>query len=238
MTIAVISDIHANLPAFEAVVEDLGRLKPDKLVFLGDLVMTGSRPAEVYSLLESLKPDIWLQGNTDSWLAEIDEDWTAANERMQTVKEMTLWCAPKLSSSQKEHLASLPISQSLDCNGSLITFCHGSPSSFSAGILPSNTPAELDELTSGAPADSAFIVCGHTHHRFVIQHCELTILNFGAVSIPGEDYIKHACFGVIDIGEHISFHPKECSFNLETYCSELLEINYPGKALILEKYGL
>ena len=75
MRIAVLSDIHANVLALEAVYSDIKKQNIDLTVFLGDLVMTGPRPNEALTLLKEINPFIWLQGNTDNWLEEITNNF-------------------------------------------------------------------------------------------------------------------------------------------------------------------
>jgi len=139
MKMAVLSDIHANIFALEAVVKDIKRQKVDVIVCLGDLVMTGSRPAECYALMESLEPEVWIKGNTDDWFSEVDEAFQPANDREKRIEDLTQWSKDKLTTDQKEYLISLPINKEYNFNGIPITFCHGSPFSYSQALLP-DTP--------------------------------------------------------------------------------------------------
>ncbi|MBB6098397.1 putative phosphodiesterase [Deinobacterium chartae] len=67
MKIALVSDIHGNLLALEALLADLGRERPDQVVCLGDLATDGPRPREVIRSVRALG---WptVAGNTDTWL--------------------------------------------------------------------------------------------------------------------------------------------------------------------------
>lgn len=72
MKLAVLSDIHANLPAFEAVLEDVRAWRPDTVVFAGDGVNRGPRPAECWTLLAALaEGEGWrrLRGNHEEYVA-------------------------------------------------------------------------------------------------------------------------------------------------------------------------
>lgn len=237
MKIAVISDIHANLFALEAVVKEIKRQKVDSIVCLGDLVMTGSRPAECYSMMESLNPDVWIKGNTDDWFSEVDKSFQPANDRERKIKEMTLWSQDKLTSDQKEYLISLPISKEYNFYEIPITFCHGSPFSYSQVLLPDTPSEELDKVSDALK--TKILICGHSHIRFSMPYKDKTIINFGSVSIPGEDYIKQARYGIIhNFNGNISFQDKECDFDLEAYRKDLIDLKFPDTETILSKYGI
>ena len=75
MKIAILSDIHGNSIAFDAVISDIESLNISEIVFLGDLVVKGPSPLEVFTKLKDLKPLCWIKGNTDTWFAEINDNW-------------------------------------------------------------------------------------------------------------------------------------------------------------------
>jgi len=65
MKIAIISDIHGNLTALNAVLQDIEKQGIENFFFLGDLVMNGPNPREVMEIIEDLGPEVWIKGNTD-----------------------------------------------------------------------------------------------------------------------------------------------------------------------------
>lgn len=236
MRIAVITDVHANLPAMESIVNDMADQSPDMLVFLGDLVMTGTRPAELVDLMVSLNPAIWIKGNTDDWLKVIEDDYKAADERESIILEMNAWAKDRLDDSQIRTVIDRPISQGFETESHSLTFCHGSPGSYSYGILP-DKPA--DELRSElAEFEGKTLICGHTHRRFVMRYEDRTIVNFGAVSIPGDDKSQLARYGIVDVvKDRVSFKQRSCEYDCRACLNEYRTMNYPDYKTIWAKFG-
>jgi predicted phosphodiesterase len=75
MKIAIISDIHGNNVALMEVLKDIKRRRIEEVIFLGDLVMVGTQPQEVFETIEEIKPIVWINGNTDLWLNEVCDGW-------------------------------------------------------------------------------------------------------------------------------------------------------------------
>src|ERR687888_743168 len=90
MRLALISDIHGNDVAFEAVVADLERLEPDILVSLGDVAQGGAEPAQTLERLRALGART-VMGNSDAFLLEVPADSPEpVTERQLEVREWTL----------------------------------------------------------------------------------------------------------------------------------------------------
>lgn len=237
MKLAVLSDIHANIYALEAIAKELKTQNVDSVIFLGDLVMTGSRPADCFSLLESLNPVVWIKGNTDAWLEEVDEDFKPSDDREKLIMDRTNWCREKLNREQIDFLADRTIFREYTIGGQNVLLYHGSPRSFSESILPDTDPSVLDEIICGT--ESKIIICGHTHVRFSMIYRDSYMVNFGSVSIPVEDRTRHARYGIIhDFNGILSFQDKEVDYDFDSYRRDLLQSGYPGAGLILEKYGV
>ncbi len=203
MKIAVISDIHANLLAFEAVVADMKRAAPDFVVFLGDLVVTGPRPKECFELLKTLHPTAWILGNTDDWLREgLDDtsDVIPPTKHELLVRRMSDFAHDRLDETDRAFLLARPVSryfsfpaiESADTSfkydrtpflaDSGMTCCHGSPTSYSQAIHPGITAEVMDAAIKGARGH--VMACGHTHYRVCFSHNGVSVFNFGSVSMP------------------------------------------------------
>jgi predicted phosphodiesterase len=139
MRIAILSDVHANSLALEAVYSDIRSQRIDEVVFLGDLVMTGPRPREAHSLMKEMNPVVWLQGNTDNWAEAVNGDFVPSNDKEEFIKKLNDFACSRLGEAERHDLAGRPIMQAMNLGGMDFTFCHGSPASFSQGILP-DTP--------------------------------------------------------------------------------------------------
>lgn len=235
MKIAILSDIHGNLPALESIIKDLREQKADRIVFLGDLVMTGPRPSEVFRLLAELHPDIWIRGNTDEWITEAD-DFHPRTDQEKLIKEITLWARDRLSGEQQQFLLDRKIYEEKVYGGFTIGFCHGSPKSSSERLLPDSDSAFLSEELEESTA--RIILCGHTHLRFTLHHNNGIIKNFGSVSLPVSDHSRYGRYGILHIGDTVGFEDRDCEYDLEKFLKDIERVDYPGKSMILPKYGI
>jgi len=114
MRLAVISDVHGNLPALEAVVADIKKRQVDSTVNLGDCVTSPLWPKETFEALQSLRlPTV--RGNHDRWIEEFPEDKLSSAGR---------FARNALTSEQRQTLYNLPSRINL---GDGILACHGTP---------------------------------------------------------------------------------------------------------------
>ncbi|TFG79962.1 MAG: metallophosphoesterase [Spirochaetales bacterium] len=237
MRIAVLSDVHANFLALDAVYADMQAQRIDETVFLGDLVMTGPRPGECYSLLERMKPAVWIQGNTDNWLEEIDESFVPKDEKEAFQKSLNDYAAEALGKAQKENLIGKPISQDAVFGSVHFTFCHGTPTSFSRGL---DLRLDLDELDSIAESCGAAVVCcGHTHTRLFMRHGNMSVCNFGSVSLPSGDDGRMARYGIIEIrgSGSMGFECRDIAYDIDAFFADMTDSGYPGLEFVRKKYG-
>ena len=178
MRVAVLSDIHGNLPALEAVLEQVARETPDLVVVCGD-VASGPLPVETLTVLMAL-PDVrFLHGNADrSLVAGFD-----GSAKPRLAGPAADWCAAQLSKEHRDFLASFPAEVRLEIDGlGRVLFCHGSPRG-DEEIMTAATPEDrLREMTGGSDAD--VIVCGHTHMQFDRTVDGVRIVNPGSVGMP------------------------------------------------------
>lgn len=235
MKIAVLSDVHGNLHALEAVYQDLKQESVDKVVFLGDLIMSGPRPNEVYDLMDYISPDIWIKGNTDDNFSLI-EDFKPETEYERVLKSMRLWALDLFPESKQKRLLGLPIVQEFHYNKVKIDFCHGTPKTHSKAIMPEKGieffSSELSDLTSHA------VICGHSHLRFSMLWSNILFKNFGSLSLPNRDQSKLARYGIINIDDTISFYDKDIEYNFDAYIKDMKSLNFPGIPNIFPKYGI
>lgn len=160
MRIAVISDIHGNYFAFDAVLADMRHRAIDQVACLGDAIQGGAQPGETVQRLRELGCPV-VMGNADAWLLTGKE--TSSNE---TVSEQQLavreWSLAQLSDEDKAFIAQFQptIEIMMEADQKLLCF-HGSPHSFDDILLP-NTPEEVfQKVLSGF--DAKLLTGGHTH---------------------------------------------------------------------------
>lgn len=182
MRLAIIADIHGNLPALEAVLADVAAQQVDQLVVAGDLVNRGPQSA---AILERLVPfglptilgnheDLlsqFIDGRVDpAWL---DDPWWAA----------TRFAAREIGTAWLPYMTALPSYILFEESGiTPLRIVHGSPRHFMEGIGPQTPPSALDEML--APAPEPFLICAHTHVGMIREHNDTLIVNTGAVGLP------------------------------------------------------
>lgn len=152
MRIAILSDIHANREALEAVLEVVRRLKPDRLVLLGDLVGYGPEPAFVVDLARELAAAgaLCLLGNHDEAAVRGPAGMTPH------AREAALWTQAQLAPEQLAFLAGLPLSGEIEG----VLFVHAS------ARTPAAWPYVEDARAAGqclAATQAGTVFCGHTH---------------------------------------------------------------------------
>lgn len=176
--IAVISDIHGNLPALERVVQDIDRRGVDRVVNLGDHVSGPLYPKET---VDFLKRQDWIHilGNHDRHLIALPSDQHGPSDR---------FAFERLTASDLEWLRSLPARSSI---GDRILLVHGTPSSDNTYLLETvahgrtrlASPEEIEQRLNGTAVP--LILCGHTHiARMVMTSSGTMIVNPGSVGLP------------------------------------------------------
>jgi putative phosphoesterase len=176
--IGLISDLHGNLPAFDAVLAELESENLDQLVCLGDIA-PGPQPRETVERLRELDCPVVL-GNWDTWLLEGVPPLSGSTGAM--LREQGAWQAAQLGDSERAFLAQLPSSVEVDLDGKTALCVHGSPRSVMDDIYATTPEAELDSMLDGSRP--AFLVAGHTHVQLFRPHESTLFLNPGSVGLP------------------------------------------------------
>lgn len=198
MQIAFISDIHANLVSFEAVLRDIDRRRPDRIVFLGDACTLGPQPRESLRLLKSLDCPC-VMGNHDAFVLDRR---TAPN-----LEWTSRWFAEQLEPEDLDFLRTFAQTLTLDLDGERkITCYHGSPKKNTDQILPVTPAEELDALLEESPGPVYF--GGHTHIQMVRQHLGRLVVNAGSVGMPFQKVPFSASEGprLLPWAEYTLFH--------------------------------
>jgi predicted phosphodiesterase len=190
MRVAVLADIHGNLPALRAVLADVESEQADALVIAGDVV-GGPLVRESLELL-SARPEAvhWISGNSEREAVAVYDGAPASDD---PAGRAASWSARALDFSWRDRLASWPITCSVDG----VRFCHGSPRRDDE-IL---TAASPDDVLADALAGVAesLVVGGHTHRQLIRDvRAGLTYANAGSVGLPYEGHPGAFWMMVID----------------------------------------
>ena len=227
MRIAVLSDIHGNRTAFEAVLADLRIHTPDLILHGGDLADNGSSPNEIVDRIRDLG---WLgvMGNTDEMLVrpqaldEFASQSAAPASLWHTVREMAAATRAALGAERLAWLAELPIL----VRGEEFALVHASPGSCWKAPGAEAADAELQAVYS--PLDRPVVVHGHTHVASVrrLQAPSQTVIDSGSVGLP-YDGDRRASYLLLD-GRRATIQRVE--YDVEAELSALAECGLPGAA--------
>ena len=173
MRLALLSDIHGNLPALEAVLADAQAKGADGFAVLGDLLDRGPFPQETYALLRRV--GTWfVGGNTDRGL----QRFAAAPDLAGRYAPLR-WTLAQLEPEALEFLGALPESLSVSPEGALpLHLLHGSPRGRAVGLDPQRDESLLTALAS---VEESVLACGHTHRQWSVSLGGKLALNPGSV---------------------------------------------------------
>ena len=179
MRVAVISDVHGNLPALEAALEEIRGERPDLIVSCGD-VASGPMPAETIDLLMSLRDARFVRGNADRGLVE-EFDGQPAPAMPGPYAD---WCATQINRAQRDFLATFEDTVAVDGVAGVgrVLFCHATPRN-DTDVMTKETPVErMRHHLAGVDAD--MVLCGHTHMQFDRTVDGIRVVNAGSVGMP------------------------------------------------------
>lgn len=190
MKIAVLADIHGNYNALKAVIADMTEAHADDVIFLGDILFFGEEPQKCFDAVKALKPLVWIRGNTDDWLNELDENFKPHNEIEERCFKEFMRVNPMLSPEARETVKSLPEKEETEIEGKRLLCVHGSDRRINEGIGIMTSKDELEALATRLEAD--ILLCGHTHTPFSASAGGKLILNVGSVGKPADE--QRACW--------------------------------------------
>lgn len=235
MRVAALYDIHGNLPALEAVLEDVYQADVDQIVVGGDVV-PGPMPCETLRRLHELKlPIHFIRGNGElAVLAQIAGArggsvtyWgtTSGARPPDTIVETYKWTASQLGPELESHLKCWPKTLQLEIDAiGQVLFCHSTPRSETEVFT--RLTAEDRLLPSFEGIAARVVVCGHTHMQFDRTIGKIRVVNAGSVGMPfgkpgaywlllGSDVqLRHTCYDLAKAAELIgaSSYPQAHNF--------------------------
>jgi predicted phosphodiesterase len=196
MRVAVLADIHGNLPALEAVLAEIEAEAVDAIVLNGDLA-DGPMPAQTLDRLEALGGRaVWVRGNTDRDLADaFDGSYRPTGLATNAPPEWFAWCAARLERRHRDRLAGLPLSAALDVDGlGPVRFCHGTARDDNEFILVDSPVQQYQDAFTGVTEPT--VVLGHTHMPFDRLAGGRRFVNPGSVGMAyGHDGAAWALLG-------------------------------------------
>ena len=186
--VAILSDIHANLPALQRVLEDAEQRGVQVFLNAGDSIGYGASPNEVVEML--------CQKNVVSILGNYDLEVLENKNDAKSEKHLAFEYAKKtLSSTSKSYLEVLSLTMRLQTANKKLLLTHGSPKSINEHIYHNTPESRLKELSDQVDAD--IIIVGHSHEQFLRIANGVHFINPGSVGRQS-DGTPQAAYAILD----------------------------------------
>jgi len=227
MRIAVITDIHANLPALDAVLARIGDLEVDTVYCGGDLVGYGPRPSEVCARIAARGvPTIY--GNYDHAIARDLDDCGCAyiTQHDRALGQRSVeWTLAHTDEASKAFMRGLPFDLRWHMDGSRVRLVHGSPRKVNEYLFEDKPASLYERLARGAECD--VLVFGHTHKPWVREHGGVLFVNCGSVGKP-KDGDPRAAFAILEsAGGDVTVTIERVPYDAEGVAREIVASGLP-----------
>jgi len=219
MPIAALYDIHGNLPALEAVLEEIQQLKIDRVVVGGD-VLPGPMPRETLECLLNLDiPVDFIYGNGEVAVLEqmAGRDPAAVPEQHRPIIR---WTAQQLDPNLQRSIGAWPRTIRFEVSGlGEVLFCHATPRNENECFTRLTLEDKL--LPVFDAVNASMVVCGHTHMQFDRMVGKVRVVNAGSVGMPfgnaGADWLL--------LGPHVEL--RHTPYDLENAAARIRATSYP-----------
>lgn len=230
MKVGIISDVHGNDLALEAVIENMEKESIDGVIFLGDLIAGGPNPKKALELLRKLNVLSWINGNTDIKYQEVVNFTKLKHKENIELSEYYSYALKELCFKDIEFILTKPIKESI-CLERLDIMCvHGSPRDILEIMGKEIDKIKLMEMIE--EVSEKFIICGHSHIPSMIEVEEKVIVNVGSVGFP-IDEDNRASYVILNVNDpDYTLDFKRVEYDIEKILSQARNKKLPN----LEKY--
>jgi putative phosphoesterase len=227
--VAVITDIHGNLPALRAALGRIDELGIEEIYCGGDLVGYGPHPNEVCALIqERAIPTIY--GNYDYAIARDLEDcgcaYVTPHDR-ELGQQSVAWTLANTDQASKDFMRGLPFDVHFPVGDQDVHLVHGSPRKVNEYLFE-DKPARLYERLAAAEADQV-LVFGHTHKPWIHTYGGVLFVNCGSVGKP-KDGDSRAAFATLEAsGTGVLASIERVPYDAEAVAREVAAAGLPGE---------
>ncbi len=223
MKIALIGDVHANLPALDAVLAHARSQGADAIWNVGDFIGYGPFPDEVVRRLREVDA-VSIIGNYDrKALQALDKPSVLPKQAEK--RRAFIWAGERLTPEHRAYLTAQPEERRFEALGHRILLVHASPVSNKEHLTPDTPDERLHELATLANAE--LIICGHSHLPFVREVGGTWFVNTGSVGRP-DDGDPRACYAVLNlVAGHFSIEHYRVTYDVGAAVAALREQGQP-----------
>jgi putative phosphoesterase len=228
--IAVITDIHGNLPALQASLDAIDALGIDEIYCGGDLVGYGPHPNEVCALIEE-RGISTIYGNYDYAIARDLEDCGCAyvtQHDRELGQQSVAWTLAHTGQDAKDFMRGLPFDLHVALGDQNIHLVHGSPRKVNEYLFE-DKPARLYERLARAESDQV-LVFGHTHKPWIHTYADVLFVNCGSVGKP-KDGDPRAAFAILEADDQgpVRASIQRVPYDAEAVAREVAAAGLPGE---------
>jgi putative phosphoesterase len=228
--IAVITDIHGNLPALEARFDAIDAIGVDAVYCGGDLVGYGPHPNEVCRPIEEREiPTIY--GNYDYAIARELEDcgcaYVTSHDR-ELGQRSVVWTLAHTDQRSRDFMRTLPFDLRLELGNQDVHLVHGSPRKVNEYLFEDKPASLYDRLARGEEART--LVFGHTHKPWIKEYGDVLFVNCGSVGKP-KDGDPRAGFAILELDEtgELRASIERVPYDAEAVAREVAAAGLPGE---------
>jgi putative phosphoesterase len=237
MKLAVLSDIHANLHALQAVLADVDRVRPDVVLCLGDLVGYGAHPNEVIDLIRERNIST-VMGNYDEGVGfDLDDCGCVYRdaEDDRRGRQSLRWARQRVTPDRKAYLRGLALQIRQDIAGARVLFVHGSPRRINEYLYADRPDATFERIAKVAGCDALFF--GHTHLPYQKRVGRTLFVNAGSVGKP-QDGDPRAGYVIVDLARRPGVEFRRVAYDVAAAARAVRESGLPPHfADLLESGG-
>ena len=243
MRVAVLSDIHGNVSALDAVLADAHGLGADQVWAIGDFCAIGPEPTAVLERLSMLDGTVLTRGNTDRYIVtgEGPPPGLEAVQRDPRLIPVFAGIAASIAWTRGfvtacgwlDWLRRLPLDFRVTAPcGLRILAVHAAPGTDDGeGVHPGRSNAQLKTLLAGADED--LVLVGHTHEAMVRRVGRTMLVNLGSVSNPRSPDLR-ACYVVLELKERsIEFQHRRVAYDHRGFVESVYKSGHPAAEFIL-----
>lgn len=236
MKIGIITDIHSNIRALDAVLKEFDRIKIDKIICCGDIIGIGPNPEEtIQELIKNKDKLISVRGNHEQYLLKGLPKNIHDDKREMSLEEIKNheWTHSKLSENSKNFISQFKISNTIEIEGKKIYIIHypSNENGIYKKHIKKPTIKQNEEMFSEIDAD--IYIYGHTHTTSINSKNNKWYINSGSLGCPIKSNIANA--GILEINKNeIHYKHLKIEYNVNEVIKEIERLKFPFYKGILE----
>jgi putative phosphoesterase len=209
--IALIADIHGNLPAFNAVIEDIHRQNIDHIIIAGDMITDCPDSNEILNRIRAMNGTV-IKGNREQYYldhcAGFKNHWNDSKQMSSLI-----WSFSRLSTENSLYIRGLKDQLVLEIYGVKLRIVHGSPDSISELIYPIEKKARFHEIIHSLKED--ILICGHSHQQWHCRAGGKLVVNPGSAGVHFNES-SGAEYSILEFHEsQIEVSQKQILYNID-----------------------